>query len=79
MICLILLVDSEVGKKIKVEIKPANGTTPTGNVDEIKKSIEGLRLSPTSNVSMPVTMPTDNSDSSECRDGKFLKFKSNLI
>lgn len=46
------MTDSEVGKKIKVEIKPPNGTTPTGNVDEIRKSIEGLRLSPTSNVSI---------------------------
>ncbi len=45
--------DSEANRKIKVEIKPfsPNGTTPTDNVDDIRKSIEGLRLSPTSSVS----------------------------
>ena len=45
--------DGKQQSKIKVEIKPfsPNGAAPTGNVDDIRKSIEGLRLSPTSGVS----------------------------
>ena len=52
-----LIPDSEVNKKFKVEIKPfsPNGSTPTGNVDDIRKSIEGLRLSPTSNVRVNIS------------------------
>lgn len=40
--------DPDVKKKIKVEIRPLspNGT-PTGTVEDIRASIEGLRLSPT--------------------------------
>ncbi|XP_046338144.2 F-BAR domain only protein 2-like isoform X2 [Haliotis rufescens] len=36
-------------RKIKVEIRPLspNGATPTGTVEDIKASVEGLRLSPT--------------------------------
>ncbi|ESO92621.1 hypothetical protein LOTGIDRAFT_233068 [Lottia gigantea] len=36
-------------KKIKVQIRPLspNGATPTGTVEDIKASVEGLRLSPT--------------------------------
>ncbi|CAI9727244.1 Hypothetical predicted protein [Octopus vulgaris] len=41
--------DSDLKKKIKVEIRPLspNGSTPTGTVEDIRASIEGLRLSPT--------------------------------
>ncbi|GAB1599763.1 F-BAR domain only protein 2 isoform X6 [Argonauta hians] len=41
--------DSDLKKKIKVAIRPLspNGSTPTGTVEDIRASIEGLRLSPT--------------------------------
>ena len=48
----LFLAESEDRRKIKVEIKPvkANGTTPD-NVDVLRRTVEGLRLSPTTVVS----------------------------
>jgi len=48
------LSDTEEKKKIKVSIKPysPNECIQQNNVDVIKKSIVGLRLSPTANVSI---------------------------
>ncbi len=59
MICDDILESEEQRKKIKVEIKPLaavspigpNGSVPTDNMEYIKQSMQGLRLSPTSSVS----------------------------
>jgi len=50
----VLHLDAEDRHKIKVEIKPysPSETVPSNNVDDIKKSIEGLRLSPSTVVSI---------------------------
>lgn len=54
--------ESDDRRKIKVEIKPvkANGTTTSDNVDVIRKSVEGLRLSPTTVRRQTPTMEGNN-------------------
>jgi hypothetical protein len=51
----VFLSDNEEKRRIKVQIKPIspNDNHTQNNVDDIKKSIEGLRLSPT-----PIVGPT---------------------
>ena len=46
------ILDSEDRRKIKVEIKPysPHESVPSNNVDDLKRSIEGLRLSPSAMV-----------------------------
>ncbi|KAK2178953.1 hypothetical protein NP493_522g02037 [Ridgeia piscesae] len=53
--------ESEDRRKIKVEIKPvkANGTTPD-NVDVLRRTVEGLRLSPTTVQRQTPTMESNN-------------------
>jgi hypothetical protein len=50
---LIVITDSDIAKKLKVQIKPLSptGTQPSANVDDIRTSMGMLRLSPTVGVS----------------------------
>lgn len=47
-----IFIEDESRRKIKVEIRPLsqNGPLQAGTVDEIKATMEGLRLSPTAVV-----------------------------
>ena len=58
MFMYMLISDNEEKRRIKVQIKPIspNENATQNNVDVIKKSIEGLRLSPTSHVSCIVLL-----------------------
>ena len=49
-----ILTDNDLGKKLKVEIKPlspSGSKTSNDNVDDIRTSVGMLRLSPTAGVS----------------------------